>query len=109
MTANYTFLENLVIAVGSIPSDSIVSRTILVDDQIKVSLFGFAPGQELSEHTASVPAIIQILQGTCTLTLGEDTHTAGPGSWVHMTANTKHALRAITPMQMLLIMLPKAE
>lgn len=108
MTANYTYLENLVTSVDSIPAESIVSRTIHVDDQIKVSMFGFAPGQELSEHTASVPAIIQILQGTCSLTLGEDTYTAGPGTWVHMPANTKHALKAITPMHMLLIMLPKA-
>ena len=109
MTVNYTYLENLVTSVDSIPTDSIVSRTIHVDAQIKVSMFGFAPGQELSEHTASVPAIIQILQGTCSLTLGEDTYTAGPGTWVHMPANTKHALKAITPMHMLLIMLPKAD
>lgn len=109
MTANYTYLENLVTSVDSIPTDSIVSRTIHVDDQIKVSMFGFAPGQELSEHTASVPAIIQILQGTCSLTLGEDTYKAGPGTWVHMPANTKHALKAITPIYMLLIMLPKAD
>jgi quercetin dioxygenase-like cupin family protein len=108
MTKNYTYFENIVTSVDSIPTDSIVSRTIHVDDQIKASIFGFAPGQELSEHTASVPAIIQILQGTCTLTLGEDTYTAGPGSWVHIEANTKHALKAITPMHMLLIMLPKA-
>ena len=108
MMANYTYLENLVTSVDSIPAESIVSRTIHVDDQIKVSMFGFASGQELSEHTASVPAIIQILQGTCSLTLGEDTYTAGPGTWVHMPANTKHALKAITPMHMLLIMLPKA-
>jgi len=109
MTVNYTYLENLVTSVDSIPTESIVSRTIHVDDQIKVSMFGFAPGQELSEHTASVPAIIQILQGTCSLTLGEDTFTAGPGTWVYMPANTKHALKAITPMHMLLIMLPKAD
>jgi len=109
MTANYTYLENLVTSVDSIPSESIVSRTIHVDDQIKVSMFGFASGQELSEHTASVPAIIQILQGSCSLTLGEDTYPAGPGTWVHMPANTKHALKAITPMHMLLIMLPKAD
>jgi quercetin dioxygenase-like cupin family protein len=107
MIKKYTYIEKLDTVVDSIPSESIVSRTIHVDDQIKVSMFGFAPGQELSEHTASVPAIIQIIQGTCSLTLGVDTYTAGPGTWVHMPANTKHALKAITPMQMLLIMLPK--
>jgi quercetin dioxygenase-like cupin family protein len=109
MAKKYTYFEKLDTTIDSIPSESIVSRTIHVDDQIKVSMFGFAPGQELSEHTASVPAIIQIIQGTCSLTLGEDTYTAGPGTWVHMPANTKHALKAITPMQMLLIMLPKTK
>jgi quercetin dioxygenase-like cupin family protein len=107
MTKKYTYIEKLDTVVDSIPSESIVSRTIHVDDQIKVSMFGFAPGQELSEHTSSVPAIIQIIQGTCSLSLEDDTYTAGPGTWVHMPANTKHALKAITPMQMLLIMLPK--
>ena len=107
MAKKYTYVEKLDTDVDSIPSESIVSRTIHVDDQIKVSMFGFAPGQELSEHTASVPAIIQIIKGTCSLNLGEETFTAGPGTWVHMQANTKHALKAITPMQMLLIMLPK--
>jgi quercetin dioxygenase-like cupin family protein len=105
----YTYIEKLENAVDSIPSESIVSRTIHVDNQIKVSMFGFAPGQELSDHTASVPAIIQIIQGTGSLTVGEDSYTAGPGTWVHMQANTKHALKAITPMQMLLIMLPKID
>lgn len=108
MPQNYTYLGNLSTTVDSIPAESIVSRTIYIDDQIKVSMFGFAPGQELSEHMASVPAIIQIIKGRCSLTLGEDKYTADAGTWVHMPANTKHALKAITPMQMLLIMLPKS-
>ena len=108
MPINYTYLINLVTDEDSIPSESIVSRTIHIDDQIKVSIFGFAPGQELSEHAVSVPAIIQIIKGTCSLTLDEDKYTAGPGTWVHLPANTKHALKAITPMQMLLILLSKA-
>jgi quercetin dioxygenase-like cupin family protein len=109
MIENFTYFENLVTSIDSIPTESIVSRTIHVDDQIKVSMFGFAPGQELSEHTASVPAIIQILLGTCSLTLGEVTYNAGPGTWVHLPANTKHALKAITPLHMLLIMLSKTD
>lgn len=67
--------------------------------------FGFAVGEELSEHTASVPAIIQIIQGDATLTLGDDRHSAKPGTWIHLPANLKHSVRAETPVLMLLLML----
>jgi quercetin dioxygenase-like cupin family protein len=90
-----------------IPADSIVSRTLHTDAQVKVVLFGFAAGQELSEHTASMPAIIHILQGEGTLTLGGDVRPAGPGTWVHMPAGLPHALVAKTPVVMLLTMLRK--
>ena len=105
MQEKITFIENLVSTVEIIPTASIISRTIHQDSHVKVSLFAFAPGQELSEHTASVPAMIQILQGTCSLSVGEKKHMAGPGTWVFMPANTKHALIAETHMHMLLIMM----
>ncbi|MBI5082492.1 MAG: cupin, partial [Chloroflexi bacterium] len=57
--APYT-LFNLPSQLPTVESDSIVSRTIYNDDQVKAVLFTFAAGQELSEHTASMPAIIHI-------------------------------------------------
>ena len=44
------------------PGDSIISRTVFQDDQLKVVLFGFGEGQELSEHTAAKPAMLRTLQ-----------------------------------------------
>ncbi len=41
-------------------------------------LFGFAQGEELSEHTASMPAVLHFLQGEAKLTLGDDTVEASP-------------------------------
>ena len=41
----------------AIVADSIVSRTLWTAERVKAVLFGFAPGQELSEHTASTPAM----------------------------------------------------
>jgi quercetin dioxygenase-like cupin family protein len=96
---------NLLDQLPEIHPDSIVSRTLYTDDQVKVVLFGFASGQELSEHTASMPAIIHILQGEATLTLGSDSQPAGPGTWVRMPARLPHALVAHTPVVMLLTML----
>jgi quercetin dioxygenase-like cupin family protein len=89
-----------------IPADTIVSRTFYGDDGVKGILFGFAAGQELSEHTAARPAILHFLSGKAELTLGEETLTAGPGTWIHMAARLPHSVLAQTPVVMLLLMLP---
>ena len=104
-TAPYTLLTDINQAVQEIPHESIVSRTVYRDGSLKAIVFAFAPGQELSEHTASVPAIIQILEGECDVTLGEDHYDAQPGFWVRMPAKLPHSLLARTPVKMLLLML----
>lgn len=89
----------------SIPDDSTISRTIYQDDQIKAVLFGFAAGQELSEHTAATPAIMHFVQGEARMTLGQEVVEAKPGTWVHMPARLPHSLQAHTPVIMLLLLL----
>jgi quercetin dioxygenase-like cupin family protein len=100
-----TVLIDLNEKLGPAPADSIVSRTLYGDEQVKAVLFSFAPGQELSEHTASTPAILHILQGEADLKLGGEARLAGPGTWVHMPARLPHALTARTPVIMLLLLL----
>jgi quercetin dioxygenase-like cupin family protein len=104
-TPDYTLLADIRQSVMEIPLDSIVSRTVYRDSALKAIVFGFAPGQELSEHTASVPAIIEILEGECEVTLGEDHFEAQSGFWVRMPAKMPHSLLARTPVKMLLLML----
>jgi quercetin dioxygenase-like cupin family protein len=100
----YTLLPNLADAID-IPDGGILSKPLLTTDRAKVVLFAFAPGQELSEHTANVPALLHILEGDATLTLGPDTHPAHPGTWTHMPAHLPHSILAHTPLKMLLVML----
>lgn len=102
----FLYFENLAESV-TISPDSIVSRTLRADDRIKSIIFGFDAGQELSEHTASVPAIIHILQGAATLTLGGESREATAGAWAYMKANLPHSIVAKTPVVMLLTMLKK--
>lgn len=104
MTTPYT-LFNLPVQLPTIESDSILSRTIYNNERVKAVLFTFAAGQELSEHTASMPAIIHILKGEGSLTLGTDTVEAHEGTWAHMEANLPHGVNAKTPLVMLLLML----
>lgn len=92
-----------------IPLDSTISKTLHADDNLKVVLFGFAAGQELSEHTASVPAIIQFLDGEADVTVGDQRIAAHANTFVHMPAKMPHSITAKKPTRMLLLMLKGAK
>jgi quercetin dioxygenase-like cupin family protein len=103
-TPGYTHVANL-LKDQKIPPKGILSRTILNDDQVKIVLFSFAAGEELSEHTASMPATLQFLQGSARVTLGDDRVDATAGTWIHMEPNLKHGIRTETPVVMLLTLI----
>ena len=87
-----------------IPQNGILSRTLYNDEHVKVLVFGFAPGQELSAHTAPMAASIYIVSGEAKLTLGEDTMEAKSGAFVHMPPQLTHGIIAKTPVVMMLQM-----
>lgn len=67
MSHDYTHFADLAKEVEP-PADGILTRTLFNDDQLKAVIFGFGQDEELSEHTASMPAILHFLQGTASLT-----------------------------------------
>jgi quercetin dioxygenase-like cupin family protein len=87
------------------PEKGILSRTLFNDEKVKAVIFGFAQGEELSEHTASMPAILHFLKGEAKLTLGDDSLDAKSGTWVHMPTGQRHSIQAKTPVVMLLLLL----
>lgn len=101
---NYAFFANLAEDANA-PAEGILSRTLYQDDQVKVVLFGFSAGQELSEHTASTAATLHFVAGEATVTLGSDTREVGPNAWMHMPPNLVHSVRTKTPVVMLLYLL----
>ncbi len=104
MTLDFTYFANLAAQIPEIPADSIVSRTIYSDDQMKAILFGFAVGQELSEHTSAQTAILHFVEGEADLTLGDQSMSAQVGTWVHMQPHLPHSVYAKTQVLMLLLM-----
>jgi quercetin dioxygenase-like cupin family protein len=107
MATTYTHFSDLAKEVQP-PDKGILSRTLFNDDRLKAVLFGFAQGEELSEHTASMPAVLHFLQGEAKLTLGDDTVEAQPGTWVHMPTGLRHSIQAKSPVVMLLLLLKEA-
>ena len=105
MSEDYTYFADLAEQLTEIPPDTIVSRTLYSGDELKVILFGFAPGQELSEHTSARPAILHFLRGEAKLTLGGEAQTAQAGTFVRMAPRLPHSVYAETEVVMLLLML----
>jgi len=85
-------------------SDGIVSKSIVENDHHKIILFALSAGQELSEHTASVPAAIHIVSGAGTVELVGEEHEARPGMLYYMPAELRHAVRARDDLVFLLTM-----
>ena len=103
----YTLIRDLAAEVR-IPEHGILSRPLLDDESAKVVLFSFSQGQELSEHTAAVPAILHFLSGRADVVLGGDHLELEAGAWVHMAAGVSHAIRARSDLSMLLVLFKRA-
>ena len=102
-----TRIDDLVAAAG-VPERGILSRSISDADGVRVVLFGFAAGEELSEHTAARAAILEIVAGTADLVVGGEAFAGGPGTWVRMAPRTAHSIHATSPLVLLLTLLPEA-
>jgi quercetin dioxygenase-like cupin family protein len=84
---------------------SIVSKTLIDKKTGTLTLFAFGEGQGLSEHTAPFDATVFILDGEAKLTIGGKDVSAKTGQMVIMPADVPHAVRAVVPFKMLLIMI----
>ena len=105
MTDSYFYAEDIQALISDIPADTIISRTYFEAGRMKAILFGFAPGQELSEHTSAKPAVLHFIEGEADLTLGDDLKTAKPGTWVYMEPNLPHSIVAKTKVIVVLLLL----
>lgn len=101
----FSYHASLLDLVPEIAPDSIVSRTVSNTNGVRIILFGFAPGQELSEHTSTRRALLQFVQGEAEVTLGTAHFTAQAGAFAVMEPNLPHSIRALTTTVMLLIMI----
>ena len=83
---------------------AIVSRTMEKTRGGTLTVFAFDAGEELSEHTAPFNAYVQVLEGSVELTIDGEKVTAREGETVLMPAHIPHAVLAVEPFKMLLMM-----
>jgi len=84
---------------------SVVSKTLIDKKTGTVTLFAFAQGQGLSEHTAPFDAMVCVLDGTADISIAGESLQVQSGQMVIMPANIPHALKANAPFKMMLTMI----
>jgi quercetin dioxygenase-like cupin family protein len=84
---------------------AVVSREIMNKKTGTVTLFAFAAGQGLSEHTAPFDALVYIFDGEVDITISGKTLRLKEGEIVIMPANQPHALKAVSRFKMIVTMI----
>jgi len=83
----------------------IVSKTVLKKETGNISLFSFAKGEALSEHTAPFDAMIQVVDGKAEVAIGGKSFLLEAGQSIIMPANITHAVKAVEKFKMVLTMI----
>ena len=89
-------------ALVSYQTGQIVSRTLVQNRGVSLTLFAFDTNEEISSHESKGDAMVQILDGKAKITIGEGTYFLSAGETVIMPAGVPHALEAVEPFKMLL-------
>lgn len=76
------------------PADGVLSKVLLKDNNCQHTLFCLAAGTDISEHTSTRNAVINVIEGRGILTLEGKDIQLEPGIFVFMSANAPHALNA---------------
>jgi quercetin dioxygenase-like cupin family protein len=84
--------------------NAVVSKTLIDKTTETVTIFAFAAGQGLSEHTAPFDAAVSILDGEAEITISGKSFHLKAGEMINMPANKPHALRAVKQFKMMLVM-----
>lgn len=84
---------------------AVVSREIVKKDTGTVTLFAFAEGQGLSEHTAPFDALVFLLEGEAEITILGRPHRLQGGEMIIMPAHQPHAVKAPQRFKMMLVMI----
>jgi quercetin dioxygenase-like cupin family protein len=84
---------------------SVVSRKILGGKRGNVTLFAFAAGEGLTEHTSPYAALVVVLEGEASIRIGPDEHTVVAGQAITLPAAIPHALDARQRFKMMLVMI----
>ncbi len=81
----------------------IVSRTLVQNKAVSITLFAFEAGEEISTHESGGDALVYVLDGSGVITIDGKTYTPKAGESIVMPAGLPHAVAAAERFKMLLV------
>jgi len=84
---------------------TVVSRTLVKKNTGTVTLFAFHEGEGLSEHTTPFDALLLVADGHAEITISGAAQDVRAGQIVLLPADEPHAVKAVSRLKMLLVML----
>lgn len=81
-------LKNLV----AYQEGQVVSKTLVQNDYVSVTLFSFDKGEEISTHASGGDAMVTVLEGTGKFTIGGDVFILKEGETIIMPKDVLHAV-----------------
>jgi quercetin dioxygenase-like cupin family protein len=81
----------------------IVSKTLVQNKAVSITLFAFAKGEEISTHESDGDAMVTILEGTGKLTVDGKEYIAKAGDTLIMPSRKPHAVFAEEDFKMILV------
>lgn len=81
----------------------IVSKTLIQNDSVSITLFSFSKGEEISKHQSNGDAFVYILDGKANITIGDKEHILTKEECIVMPNHVDHALFAEEDFKMMLI------
>jgi quercetin dioxygenase-like cupin family protein len=87
-----------------ITGEATTSRTVVSNDAARVVSFAMDAGQELTDHSAPRPAVIQVVEGHLAFTVAGQRHELAAGDAVYLAPNERHAVVATTPCRFVLVL-----
>lgn len=85
--------------------NQVVSMTLARTPHVNVSLFAFDAGEELSEHTSTGDAMVDVLEGKANILINGEPHAVQAGESIVLPARVPHAVQAVERFKMRLTVL----
>ena len=72
----------------------IVSKTLVQNKAVNITLFAFDKGEEISSHESGGDAMVTVLDGVAGVTIADKDYTVSAGQTIIMPAGIAHAVMA---------------
>ncbi len=87
-----------------ISAEATTSRSVVSNDAVRVVAFAMDRGQELTDHSAPRPVVVQVVEGDLAFTVAGERYELTTGDVVYLAPSAHHAVMALTPCRFVLVM-----